>query len=344
MSDPDSVEREKRKREYNRLAQRDFRRRRKEHLKNLEQMQREQSSEQSEELEHLRAENEDLKQEIERLRAQVYESSSSSGYATTVPIPPSSRQSARSFSTSSPSSNYESNYQQVTGQVIPSVSQAGPASSSGMTLAPPPALDVLQMSPHSTPPNQPPVCIPGPYPTISQSIEHEPLLGMPSFDPRLVVMVPYDKAKAQDYLRSLFRPLLAPQSILNEPMDHLATLARLTESLPRPLRPTKAQLETPHHYGIDLIPSPGLRDRLITFDPNVAKGFIDEILGSLIGHSNAGPDYGQLVIWGEDALNEATWEFSQDTLQRWGWLLGREWVHRANFWRRQRQAPLLPEW
>ncbi|EDO04220.1 predicted protein [Sclerotinia sclerotiorum 1980 UF-70] len=71
-----SADKEERKREYNRLAQREFRRRRKEHLKNLEQAQKEQSSEQSEEIERLRYQNDELRRENEALRAQIYGSTS----------------------------------------------------------------------------------------------------------------------------------------------------------------------------------------------------------------------------------------------------------------------------
>lgn len=55
-------------------------------------------------------------------------------------------------------------------------------------------------------------------------------------------------------------------------------------------------------------------------------------------------DMNHLVIWGEDPLNEMSWEFSGQVLARWGWLLGRDWVERANFWRRQRGAQALPDW
>lgn len=72
-----SADKEERKREYNRLAQREFRRRRKEHLKNLEQAQKEQNSEQSEEIERLRYQNDELRRENEALKAQLYGNSSS---------------------------------------------------------------------------------------------------------------------------------------------------------------------------------------------------------------------------------------------------------------------------
>ncbi|EHK98836.1 hypothetical protein M7I_5345 [Glarea lozoyensis 74030] len=81
-----SADKEERKREYNRLAQREFRRRRKEHLKNLEQAQKEQSTEQSEEIERLRYMNDELRRENEALRAQVYGSSSSSHAMLSAPI------------------------------------------------------------------------------------------------------------------------------------------------------------------------------------------------------------------------------------------------------------------
>lgn len=71
-----TTEKEDRKREYNRLAQREFRRRRKEHMKSLEQAQKELSSERAEEIERLRLQNEELKKENSALRAQIYSSTS----------------------------------------------------------------------------------------------------------------------------------------------------------------------------------------------------------------------------------------------------------------------------
>jgi hypothetical protein len=56
-------------------------------------------------------------------------------------------------------------------------------------------------------------------------------------------------------------------------------------------------------------------------------------------------DTGQMIIWGEDWLNDFSWEFSAPVLERWGgWLLTQEWGQRANFWRRQRGAATLPAW
>lgn len=87
-----------------------------------------------------------------------------------------------------------------------------------------------------------------------------------------------------------------------------------------------------------MLPSPSLRDRLLTVTSDVAQSFIVEI-----GINGGLREDNQLIIWGDDALNEMAWEFSQSTLERWGWLLGREWVARTNFWRRQRGAAPLPD-
>lgn len=112
----------------------------------------------------------------------------------------------------------------------------------------------------------------------------------------------------------------------------------MSSTLPYQLQPSKAHLDTPHYYGIDMIASPTLRDRLLTVSPDVAENFIQEV-GFL-----AGEDSGQLTIWGQDPLNEMSWEFSQPILDRWAWLMGRDWIAKSNWWRRQRGATLLPEW
>ena len=155
-----------------------------------------------------------------------------------------------------------------------------------------------------------------------------------------MLVAPYDRSNARNDLRERFRRLLTDPTIIATPEKHLATLRSMSDTLPGPLKPTKTQLDTPHYYGIDLIASPSLRDRLLTVTSDVAQSFINEI--GING--NERDDVGQLVIWGDDPLNEMSWEFSQAVLERWGWMLGRDWVARANFWRRQRGAALLPDW
>lgn len=139
-------------------------------------------------------------------------------------------------------------------------------------------------------------------------------------------------------LHSLFNPILE----FPDPQQHLSLLAALAPSLPTQLRPTDLQLQTPHHIYIDLIPSPSLRNRLITAGASTATMFLQQ---TSIFASDSVEDHGQLTIWGEDILNEFSWEFSAEVLEQWGgWLLPSEWGERANFWRAQRGAPILPAW
>jgi hypothetical protein len=154
-----------------------------------------------------------------------------------------------------------------------------------------------------------------------------------------MVMVPYNRNKARSEILDIFRPVVSDPTVTNSPDRHLAVLRSMCDVLPASLRPTKAQLETPHYYGIDLIPSPALRDRLLTVTSDVARGFIIE--SGILGGDRE--ETGQLIIWGDDPLNETAWEFSQATLERWGWMLGRDWVQRSNFWRKTRSAPQLPD-
>lgn len=156
-----------------------------------------------------------------------------------------------------------------------------------------------------------------------------------------MVMAPYDRTKARSEILEIFRPLYSDPSITSDPQRHLAVLQSMSGSLPGALKPSKAQLETPHYYGIDMIASPTLRDRLMTVTSDVARGFVSDL--GIIG-GERGDEVGQVIIWGDDPLNEMSWELSQPLLDRWGWLLGATWLQRANFWRRQRGAPLLPEW
>lgn len=143
----------------------------------------------------------------------------------------------------------------------------------------------------------------------------------------------FDKTKARSDLIKIFQPYFKDQSVISSSSRHLAALRSLKDSLPDVLKPSRAQLDTPHYYEIDMIPSPSLRDRLMGISEDVARSFISE------AH-----EADHITIWGDDALNEVAWEMSQSLLDRWGWLVGREWTLRANYWRQQRGAPLLAEW
>ncbi|EXJ77735.1 hypothetical protein A1O3_09964 [Capronia epimyces CBS 606.96] len=175
-----------------------------------------------------------------------------------------------------------------------------------------------------------PAALPPPATSPLSSTSHDPA--------NLVVVVPNNIREIRRSLHQLFAPLLEIPVISN-PQRHLATLAALEPSLPASLRPSQLQLSTPHHAYIDMIPSPSLRARLIAIGPANANTFLTEACTIACDIE----DTGQMTIWGEDWLNDFSWEFSASVLERWGgWLLTAEWGQRANFWRRQRGAPILP--
>lgn len=162
-----------------------------------------------------------------------------------------------------------------------------------------------------------------------------PMMPDPS---NLVVVVPNNVREIRRSLHRLFSPLL-DIPVISNPQTHLAALQAMAPNLPSALKPTQLQLTSPHHAYIDMIPSPGLRDRLIALGPANSNNFLMEVCTIACEIE----DTGQMTIWGEDWLNEFSWEFSAAVIERWsGWLLTPEWGQRANFWRRQRGAPVLP--
>ncbi|KAI9664418.1 MAG: hypothetical protein M1829_005811 [Trizodia sp. TS-e1964] len=357
MSDP--ADREERKREYNRLAQREFRRRRKEHLKSLEQLQKEQSSEQTEEIERLRAENAALIRENEGLRSQLYGSSS---HMMPPALATSLHAHSRSYSMSpiagpidsGGGSPLDEDMISAAMSLAPPISMpptSAPMLSLGSMVTSHPLLapqhdlqEAMSVSERSSPgPGQSPlssVDMAFQPPSFPQAIEQQALMNNgPNFSGHRI-LVQYDRTKARAFLKEIFRPLLYDSAISSSSQRHLSTLKAMAPSLPRPLQPTKMQLEVPHPIGVDMITSPALRDRLIGAGMELSQSFIRDI-GSIVGDAE---DTGQVVIWGNDLLDEMAWELSQPVLERWGWLLGREWISRANFWRRQRGASLLSEW
>ncbi|KUJ20552.1 uncharacterized protein LY89DRAFT_446379 [Mollisia scopiformis] len=364
-----SQDKEERKREYNRLAQREFRRRRKEHLKNLEQAQKEQSSEQSEEIERLRYQNDELRRENEALRAQIYGSSSSSSHLMSGSINVPSISDARQYSlspslsgtsmsgTGSPPATMASDMMpmaalSLTSSMLtpPMQAYADPSalSSQPYSMVHPSGLrHNSQSSPESSGFRSSRSTMGPSFQSLnlSQSVEAAaPLVPgqqrRSSGQPPTMVMVPYDRNKAKNEILDLFRPLYSDPSVTNDSSRHLTVLRTMSETLPPSLKPSKAQLETPHYYGIDMIASSSLRERLMTVTTEVARSFCAD-LGIIGGERD---EVGQVIIWGDEPLNEMSWELSQPLLERWGWLLGTGWTQRANFWRRQRGAPLLTEW
>lgn len=167
---------------------------------------------------------------------------------------------------------------------------------------------------------------------------HHSSLSITSGEPQdLCVLVPHNLVEIRRSLHALLAPVLE-LSVISNPQNHLATLALIGATLPPQLTPTDIQLSTPHHAYIDMIPSPSLRDRLISIGHGHSNTFMQQVCTITCDIE----DTGQMIVWGEDWLNEISWEFSGPVLEHWGgWMLTSEWRQRANFWRRQRGAPIL---
>ncbi|KFY82490.1 hypothetical protein V500_10511 [Pseudogymnoascus sp. VKM F-4518 (FW-2643)] len=164
--------------------------------------------------------------------------------------------------------------------------------------------------------------------------------------PSIIAIVPASRIKTSTAITTLFSPLVQespsfPSPSSNQPCPrHLQLLRAIGSSLPIPFRPTPTQLSTSHYYGVDMIPSPSLRDRLCRAGPDVSAAFLHDF-DYLLLTTNM-DEHQRLTIWGEDPYNEVSWEFSGEMLSRWGWLVGTAWAERANFWRTQRGQAALP--
>ncbi|KIW14658.1 hypothetical protein PV08_07442 [Exophiala spinifera] len=284
------------KREYNRNAQRAFRQRRKEHLRNLEAAQAVSNSIQVENVKRLRRDFQLLSQENESLKA-AYRSPAYRSPATSH------------ISTISPSPSKDIHY----GALYPDYLGSIPTNASYT-----PEFGPSTLYPLTT--------------TLASSVSTIPANS--------VLMSPHNIHDIRRNLYTMFSPLLEI-SVPSTSQMHLATLAALKSTLPNPLKPTSLQLSVPHDVYIDLIPSPSLRDRLIMVGPANASSFLTDACTIACDIE----DTGQIIVWGKDWLNEFSWEFCPSLLERWGgFILGPEWGQRANFWRKQRRAPIIPSY
>lgn len=158
--------------------------------------------------------------------------------------------------------------------------------------------------------------------------------------PPALIVTPQPVANVRAYLTSLFQPILSGGPLLGQ-QSHLHSLALMGPNLPQSLRPTELQLHTPHLAAIDLIPSPWLRESLIRAGDLAASNFLAQVCTFVCDIE----DHGQITIWGQDALNELSWEFSKEVLEQWGqWILDESWFRRAAFWRKQRGATVPEGW
>lgn len=116
------------------------------------------------------------------------------------------------------------------------------------------------------------------------------------------------------------------------------------QHLPMNLRPTAIQKSQPHHPVIDLLPWPGVRDKLILvfsqppeIRPKIASSatamveFVYDLEDSAEG----------CRIWGDDPCSDQSWEVGEKVFKNWWWAFDGDVIRRSNVLRQQRGARLL---
>ena len=131
---------------------------------------------------------------------------------------------------------------------------------------------------------------------------------------------------------------------LDAPSPFFTGIATPSHLLPVSLRPTRAQTMIPHHPLLDVLPWPGVRERVIQMftlpdemRPSGAAGPL-----ALVNFAYDVEDNSEGVrIYGEDPYDPASWEVGQVLFERWWFLFDRSIIETSNRWRRLRGAPQL---
>ncbi|KAL4966243.1 uncharacterized protein BDV14DRAFT_199039 [Aspergillus stella-maris] len=111
-------------------------------------------------------------------------------------------------------------------------------------------------------------------------------------------------------------------------------------SLPRHLRPTKSQLLLPHHPMLDILPWPSTRDKLIqifNFPPHLRPAAARDPMG-LLGFAYDMEDEGGegIRVANGDVFEPDGWEIGQLVFERWWWAFEGGVVERCDRARRGR--------
>lgn len=103
------------------------------------------------------------------------------------------------------------------------------------------------------------------------------------------------------------------------------------ESPPMSLMPTALQAEIPHLAFVAALPFAGLRDSILKSLPHIDY---DDLWKDSVS--------GGFFVWGSLPWSPQGWEVTEHWAKKWWFLLDREIVETANFWRLQRGLPRLP--
>lgn len=122
------------------------------------------------------------------------------------------------------------------------------------------------------------------------------------------------------------------------------SVASLHTYLPANLRPTRTQLTYPHHPALDILPWPSVRDKLIFMfaqpehlrppaarSPTALVEFVYDLEDTFEGAR----------IRGDDPYSDQNWEVGEKLFQNWWWALDRQVLQRSNQLRLARGASVL---
>ncbi|OJJ77079.1 hypothetical protein ASPBRDRAFT_190417 [Aspergillus brasiliensis CBS 101740] len=109
--------------------------------------------------------------------------------------------------------------------------------------------------------------------------------------------------------------------------------------LPVSLRPTKIQMQVPHHPWLDFFPLPRLRDNLCLM---IDRFDDDELCHDVMGFWDNASDTCSLLVWGEPS-DPANWEVTEQFIRKWPWVLRGcpELLKSTNRWRQKRGEKMI---
>ncbi|KAF4954805.1 hypothetical protein FSARC_12022 [Fusarium sarcochroum] len=111
---------------------------------------------------------------------------------------------------------------------------------------------------------------------------------------------------------------------------HLRTFESSESAIPFSLAPTQLQRTIPHPSYVEIIPFPGVRDRLLRSLQIIDQEKLSEDLVQ-----------DAFRVWGNAAWDEAGWEVSETFARKWWFLIDDAVLRATNFWRRQRSDGAL---
>ncbi|PWN31514.1 uncharacterized protein FA14DRAFT_88208 [Meira miltonrushii] len=123
--------------------------------------------------------------------------------------------------------------------------------------------------------------------------------------------------------------------------DHQSISNWKFDRIPQNMLPTPAQLSIEHHPYIDCVfPWASMRSKILLLMESI---FTEEQLcqETLTSHERYGEP--AFTVWGDDPMDESSWEVSQSFATNWWFLLDRQIINRTNWWRRQQERPELSE-